>query len=69
LIATYRIQRALVMAALAGLLLYVINLGVVAFFWGAQGSTEIPVIFTHVVFALITAGAYRGLLKRQAVVI
>jgi hypothetical protein len=65
LIACYRIQRALVMGALGGLVLYVLNLTVVALIWRGTAVNEVPVLFTHIVFALITAGAYRGLLRRR----
>ena len=61
----YRIRRALVIAGLAGLVVYILNLAIVSFVWGVTGRDEIPVIFTHIVFALFTAGAYRGLLKRK----
>src|SRR5256885_16783864 len=65
LIASSRIGRALVMAVLVGLVLYVLNLAGVAFIWHAAPTSEVPVIFTHIVFALIAAGAYRGLLRRR----
>ena len=68
LIAPYRIRRALVMAALGGLGLYILNLAVVSFVWQAAPHNEVPVIFTHIVFALIAGGAYRGLLRRTVVI-
>jgi len=68
-IASYRILRALVTAGLAGLALYILNLAVVSLIWQAGPSHEIPVIFTHIVFGLITAGAYRGLLRRRIAVV
>jgi hypothetical protein len=63
-VAPYRIRRAIVIAGLAGLVLYVLNLAVAAAVWGVSPSDEIPVVFTHFVFALIAAGAYRGFLRR-----
>jgi hypothetical protein len=35
--------------------------------WHANTRHEIPVIFTHIVFGLITTGAYRGLLRRRVI--
>jgi hypothetical protein len=67
IVATYRIRRALVTAALAGLVLYVVNLAVVSLIWKTASQYEVSVIVTHLVFALITAGAYRGLLRRRIV--
>jgi len=46
---------------------YDLNLAVVAFIWHASPTNEVPVIFTHIVYALIAAGAYRGLLHRRVV--
>jgi hypothetical protein len=67
-VASYRIRRALVTAALAGLALYVLNVAVVTAVWHTASTHELPVIFTHIVFGLLTAGAYRGLLRRRAIV-
>ena len=67
LIAAYRIRRALVTSALAGLVLYVVNLAVVSLIWKSAPQNEFSVVVTHLVFALITAGAYRGLLRRRIV--
>lgn len=66
-VASYRIWRALVTAGLAGLALYVLNLAVVSLIWHAGPRHEIPVIFTHIVFGLLAAGAYRGLLRRRVI--
>ena len=66
-VASYRIQRALVTAGLAGLALYILNFAVVSFIWRAAPRNEVSVVFTHIVFALIAAGAYRGLLRRRVV--
>ena len=58
--------RAVLTGGLVGLLLYLINLGVVSFWWPEVRGNEVSVLFTHVVFGLIAAAVYRGLLKRQA---
>jgi hypothetical protein len=65
MVATLRCQRAFATGALAGLLLYALNLGVVSAFWPSLRGAELSVVVTHVVFGLITAAAYRGLLKRK----
>jgi hypothetical protein len=65
MVATLRHQRAFVIGALSGLVLYVVNFGVVSAFWPALRGAEFSVVIAHIVFALITAGAYRGLLKRK----
>jgi hypothetical protein len=65
IVATLRRDRAFVMGALAGLVLYAINFGVISAFWPALKGAEFSVVITHLVFGLISAGAYRGLLKRK----
>lgn len=65
MVATLRRQRAFVTGALAGLVLYVVNFGVVSTFLPSLRGAEFSVVITHIVFGLITAGAYRGLLKRK----
>jgi hypothetical protein len=65
IVATLRRRPAFVAGALAGLVLYAINFGVVSAFWPALHRAEFSVLITHIVFGLITAGAYRGLLKRR----
>ena len=57
--------RAILTGGLLGLVLYVINFGVFSAFWPQLRGDEVSVVFTHIVFGLITAGAYRGLLKRR----
>jgi len=64
-VATLRRRRAFVTGALAGLVLYALNFGVVSALWPSLRGAEFSVVVTHVVFGLITAGAYRGLLKRK----
>jgi hypothetical protein len=51
--------------AVMGLVLYGLNLAVVSILWPAMRESELTVIFTHIVFGLIAAGAYRGLLRRR----
>jgi hypothetical protein len=65
MVATLRHRRAFVTGALGGLVLYAVNLGVVSSLWPALRGAEFSVVVTHLVFGLITAGAYRGLLKRK----
>ena len=59
-------MRAVLMGGVAGLVLYFVNLGVVSL-WLPEWRVghEVSVIVTHVVFGLIAAGAYRGLLRRK----
>ncbi len=64
-VATLRWRRAFFTGALAGLVLYVVNFGVVSVFWPWLRGAEFAVVVTHIVFGLIAAGAYRGLLKRR----
>jgi hypothetical protein len=64
-VATLRWRRAFFTGALAGLVLYVINFGVVSAVWPWLRGAEFSVVVTHIVFGLITAAAYRGLLKRK----
>jgi hypothetical protein len=63
-VATLRWQRAFFTGALAGLVLYAVNFGIVSLVWPWLRGAEFSVVVTHIVFGLITAGAYRGLLKR-----
>ncbi len=59
-------QMAAVLAGgVTGLVLYFINLGVVSLCFPAMRGNEVSVFVTHVVFGLIAAGAYRGLLRRK----
>lgn len=57
--------RAILIGGFIGLLLYFANWGIVWACWPAWRVDEVPVLFTHVVFGLIAAGAYRGLLRRR----
>lgn len=65
IVATLRRRPAIVAGALAGLVLYVVNFWVVSAFWPSLRGAEFSVLITHIVFGLITAGVYRGLLKRK----
>lgn len=61
-------ERAILTGGLVGLVLYFLNLGMVSLVWPQLRTLEALVVFTHIVFGLIAAGAYRGLLKRRVVV-
>jgi len=65
MVATLRRRRAFVTGALTGLVLCAVNFGVVSAFWPTVRGAEFSVVVTHIVFGLIAAGAYRGLLKRK----
>jgi hypothetical protein len=60
-----RVGRAILTGGLMGLFLYGVNLLMVSLFIPQLRGNEMPVLFTHVVFSLTVAGAYRGLLKRK----
>jgi len=57
--------RAVFTGGVVGLVLYLLNLGIVSLFLPSLRGNEISVIVTHFVFGLIVAGAYRGLLRRR----
>ncbi len=56
--------RAVLVGGVVGLVLYVINFGIVSLCTPDLRGNEFPVIVTHIVFGLVAAGAYRGLLRR-----
>jgi hypothetical protein len=56
---------AVIVGGLLGLVLYRLNLTVISLWFPAMRGAEVSVIVTHVVFGLIAAGAYRGLLRRK----
>jgi hypothetical protein len=58
-------ERAILIGGVLGFLLYFVNLALVSMWLPDLRGNEISVIFTHIVFGLIVAGAYRGLLKRR----
>ena len=58
--------RAILTGAVIGLVLYLVNWGVVTWFVPAWRGNEAAVLITHLVFGLIVGGAYRGLLRRKA---
>jgi len=60
-----RQMAAVVIGGLLGLVLYRLNLTVISLWFPAMRGAEVAVIVTHVVFGLIAAGAYRGLLRRK----
>jgi hypothetical protein len=57
--------RAVLTGGVLGLVLYAVNFGACTAFWPRLRGDEVSVAFTHIVFGLIAAGAYRGLLKRE----
>jgi hypothetical protein len=57
---------AVLVGGVVGLILYLINLGVVNMWFPAIRGNETSVLVTHIVFGLVAAGAYRGLLRRKA---
>jgi hypothetical protein len=59
-------QMAAVLAGgVVGVVLYFLNLGTVSLWFPAMRGNEVSVFVTHLVFGLIAAGAYRGLLRRR----
>lgn len=59
--------KAFLTGGIVGIGLYLVNLAVVSWEFPAWRTNEVAVLFTHVVFGLISGGAYRGLLRRTAV--
>ena len=59
--------RAVFVGGFVGLILYVLNWAAVKFLAPSMRGNELSVLFTHVVFGLIAAGACRGLLKRKKI--
>jgi hypothetical protein len=60
--------RAVLVGGMIGAVLYLLNWLIVSLLWPSWAvGNQVPVIFTHVVFGLIAAGAYRGLLRRRVV--
>jgi len=57
--------RAVLLGGAVGLVLYVISFGFVSLCIPDLRGNEFSVIITHLVFGLVSAGAYRGLLRRQ----
>lgn len=60
-----RQMAAVLSGGVAGVVLYFLNLGAVTLWFPAMRGNEVSVFVTHVVFGLIAAGAYRGLLRRR----
>jgi len=59
-------QMAAVLAGgVVGVVLYFLNLGAISLWFPALRGNEVSVFVTHLVFGLIAAGAYRGLLQRK----
>jgi hypothetical protein len=57
--------RAVFTGGLVGLVLYLANLGIVSLFLPELRGNEVSIFVTHVVFGLVAAGVYRGLLRRK----
>jgi hypothetical protein len=67
IINNFRQFKAILTGGLVGLVLYLINFGIISTLWSDLRGNEVSVLFTHVVFGLLAAGAYRGLLSRRTV--
>jgi hypothetical protein len=65
LVVSLRGFHAVLAGGFIGLILYGLNLLIVSLIWPQMRGNELSVVFTHVVFGLIAAAAYRGLLKRK----
>jgi predicted membrane protein len=65
-VASLRQTKAILTGAVIGVILYGLNLGLVMAFWPQFLGDEPLVAFTHAVFGLVAAGAYRGLLRRKS---
>jgi hypothetical protein len=65
-VSTFRPDRALLIGALAGVGLYVLNYLAFRFLFPAMIGLEWPVALAHVVFGALTTGLYRGMAKRRA---
>lgn len=59
--------RALLVGGVVGLIIYALSLAVVSLWIPGLHNDEIAVALTHLVFGLVAAGAYRGLLRRPVV--
>src|SRR6185436_12240638 len=59
--------RAIVAGGVTALLLFLINFGVVSIWFPELAGNEPMVFLTHLVFGLLAAAAYRGLLRRRPV--
>jgi len=64
-----RQPRAMIVGALAGVILYCANVAFVSLVWPEWRGNELGVLFTHAVFGLVAASAYRGLLRRRTAVV
>jgi hypothetical protein len=69
IIAPLHQERAIFAGGVVGLVLYLVNFIAVTVLFSSLRGNEFPVIFTHIVFGLVAAGAYRGLLRRRPVAV
>jgi hypothetical protein len=60
--------RSLLTGGIVGLILYVINFSIASAWIPEVRGNEFSVAFTHLVFGMISAGAYRGLLRRKVAI-
>jgi hypothetical protein len=60
--------RAVLVGGVVGVLLYLANFGIITLGFPSLRGHELSVILTHIVFGLVAAGAYRGLLRRQPMI-
>ena len=67
IVASLHQERAIIAGGVIGTVLYLVNFIVVTVLVSSLRGNESGVIFTHLVFGLVAAGAYRGLLRRRPV--
>lgn len=65
LIHRFRFQNGWMVGAVLGIILYAANLAIASLLGGAPYSREMPVLITHLAFALAFTGGYKGLVKRR----
>jgi hypothetical protein len=60
-----RHEWAILVGGLVGALFYVVGLGLVSLWWPEWRGGELGVLLANVIFGLVAAAAYRGLLRRK----
>lgn len=65
-VAHLNFEKAILVGGVVGAALYVANFGIFSAFWPGARGNELSVLLTHIVFGLLAAGVYRGLLRRSA---